>query len=51
MNNEVEETPPNPIWEFLTSVPFKTLIKQHQDQLPLRHMAKKTEYSQGGNSS
>ena len=40
MKNKVYETPSNPRWEFLTSVQFKTLIKQHQDWLPLRQMVK-----------
>ena len=38
--NKVDENPSNSRWYFLTSVPFKTLITQHQDQFPSRHMAK-----------
>ena len=30
MKNKFDETPSNPGWEFLTDVPFKTLIAQHQ---------------------
>ena len=28
--NKFDKNPSNPIWEFLTSVPLKTLITQHQ---------------------
>ena len=41
MKNKVDEDPSNPIWDFSTSVPFKTLVIQNQDQYPLRHMTKK----------
>ena len=41
MKNKVDETPSNPICSFSTSVPFKTLMTQHRDQFPLRHMKKK----------
>ena len=30
MKNKVDEIPCNTEWEFLTNVPFKTSIKQHQ---------------------
>ena len=40
IKNKVDKTPPNTRWEFLTSVPFKTLITQHQDQFPSRHTEK-----------
>ena len=41
MKTNVYDTPPNPKWYLSTSVSFKTLITQHQDQLPLGHMKKK----------
>ena len=41
MKNKFDETPSNPGWEFLTDIPFKTLIAQHQHWLTLRHMKKK----------
>ena len=52
MNINSDETPYNTIWGFSKVVPFKTLIKQHQDRLPLRHMVKNDmESSQKGSSS
>ena len=39
--NKIDETPSNPIWEFLTSVLFKTLITKYQYIFPLGNMAKK----------
>ena len=44
MNNKVDETSSNPIWGFSRTVTFKTLITQHQDQFPLKHMAKMIRY-------
>ena len=41
MKNNVDETPSTPRWYFSTIFPFKTLITQHQDQFPLRFMAKR----------
>ena len=41
MNTKVDDTSSNPRWDFLTSVPFKTLITQHQDQLTLRNTKNK----------
>ena len=37
--NKLDETPLNPRWEFLTGVPFKRLITQHQYILPLRQIS------------
>ena len=41
MKNKFDDNPSHQIWKFLISAPFKILITQHQDQLPLRNMAKK----------
>ena len=35
MKNKADETPSNPIWEFLTSVPLKNLITKYQYLLKL----------------
>ena len=40
MKTKVEDTTSNPKWNVSTSVPFKELITQHQDLLPLRPMKK-----------
>ena len=44
MKNKDNETPYNPGWDFSTSVPFKTLITQHQNRLTLIHMKKMIWY-------
>ena len=51
MTTNIDDTPPNTKWYFSTSVPFKTLITEHQYWLSLRHMEKNDmEYSQEGKS-
>ena len=38
MNNNYDESSSITKWKFSTCIPFKTLITQHQDMLPLIHM-------------
>ena len=43
-DNQMNETPSLVKWEYQTCIPFKTVIKENKDRLPLRHMDKRKIY-------
>ena len=47
MKTNVNDTQSYPKWVDSIIVPFKTIISQHQDLLPLIHMAKKYAMQSG----